>query len=139
MPALTRLYIKTGLAYFVAALAVGALVALRPWLPDGWPVGALTPMYFHLFMVGWVLHVIIGVAEWMFPRWSKTQPRGPLTVSYLAYGGLNTGLLLRLVAEPAFTNSGAPVWAWGLAISAVAQWIGGAAVVYNLWPRVKER
>lgn len=139
MPTLTRLYVKTGLAYFVAALAVGALVALRPWLPATIPVAVLTPLYFHLFMVGWVLHLIIGVAEWMFPRWSREQPRGPTTVSILAYAALNLGLLVRVVAEPAHTLTGAPLWAGGLVVSALAQWVGGAAIVYSLWPRVKER
>jgi hypothetical protein len=139
MPYLTRLYVKTAFAYFVAALTVGAVVGLRPWLPASIPVGVLSPLYFHLFMVGWVLHLIVGVAEWMFPRWSREQPRGPRWVARLAYGALNLGLLLRVVTEPAYTLTGAPVWAWGMVISAVAQWVGGAAVVANLWPRVKER
>lgn len=139
MPRLTRLYVKTALVYFVAAFLTGAVVAWRAWLPASIPWAVLTPLYYHLLMVGWVLHLIIGVAVWMFPRWSREQPRGPNWMGYGAYGALNVGLLLRVVAEPAFVASGASVWAGGLVVSALTQWLGGILVVALLWPRVRER
>lgn len=74
MPHITRLFIKTSLLYLVAALLAGLLLMLRPLVDLPVIVGGLSPVYFHLFMVGWVMQLIVGVAYWMFPKWSKTRP-----------------------------------------------------------------
>jgi hypothetical protein len=139
MPPPTRWFVRTGLVYLVAALLVGVLItaqplrAVLPWL------GALTPAYFHLFMVGWVTLLIMGVVYWMFPKWTKTRPRGYPALAWAAYGLLNAGLLLRVVAEPALTQSTLPAWRWLVVAAVVLQWLGGMAFVINTWPRVKER
>ena len=139
MPLITRLFIKTALFYLVAALLCGLLIALRSILNMPRLVAGLTPVYFHLFMVGWVTQIIIGVAYWMFPRRSKEQPRGSATLAWSAYALLNGGLLLRTIAEPANVVYPWPLWGWLLAASALLQWLGGVAFVANTWPRIKVR
>ncbi|MBP7962210.1 MAG: hypothetical protein KBG20_12605 [Caldilineaceae bacterium] len=137
MPILTRTFIKTALTYFVLALAVGLLLALRPLVSlPVWAAG-LTPVYFHLFMVGWVTELIIGVAYWMFPKFSRESPRGWEGLAWAVYGLLNFGLLARIIAEPA-QAAGGGAWTGGLlAASALAQWLAGLLFVANTWPRVK--
>lgn len=76
MPPLTRWFIKTGLIYFVAALLVGVLLMLQSVVELPSIVAALTPVYFHLFMVGWVAQLIFGITYWLFPTYTKEQPRG---------------------------------------------------------------
>lgn len=137
MPFLTRLLIKTALVYFIAALVVSLLVAARPVLGLPSVVAGLSPVYFHLLMVGWVTQLILGVAHWMFPKFSREQPRGRDWLTWTIYGLLNAGLLLRVIAEPARTVNPAEVWGWLLALSALLQWLAGMAFVANLWPRVK--
>lgn len=139
MPPITRTFIKTGLLYFVIALLASLLVA--GYLPLGLPawVAGLSPAYFHLFMVGWVTHLIIGVAFWMFPKFSKAQPRGSERLAWAVYVLLNSGLLLRVVAEPLQSVRPGPMWGWLLVLSAGLQWLGGVCFVMNTWPRVKER
>jgi hypothetical protein len=127
------------LAYFVAALLLGLLLAAGPWLSLPVWIAALTPVYFHLFMVGWVTQLIIGVAYWMFPKFSREQPRGSDILAWSAFVLLNVGLLLRVVAEPANALSAGGVWGWLLATSALLQWLGGVSFVANTWPRIKER
>ena len=137
MPPLTRLFIKTGLLYFVTALLLGSLIYVRPLaVAIPWLAGA-TPIYFHLFMVGWVTHLIIGVAYWMFPRFSREQPRGSQGLAWSVYFLLNSGLLLRVVVEP--LQSRFPTLGRWLVVAALLQWLGGLAFVVNSWPRVKER
>lgn len=137
MPPLTRLFIKTGLFYFVTALLLGCLIYMRPLAAAfPWLAGA-TPVYFHLFMVGWVTHLIIGVAYWMFPRFTREQPRGSQWLAWSVYFLLNSGLLLRVVVEP--LQSRMPTLGWWLVVAALLQWLGGLAFVINTWPRVKER
>jgi len=139
MPLLTRLFVKTAIVYFVAALLTGLLLAARPVLGLPPIVAGLSPVYFHLLMVGWITQLILGVAHWMFPRYTKEQPRGRDWLTWATFLLLNSGLLLRVIAEPARTVSADVVWGWLLALSALLQWLAGMAFVANLWPRVKER
>jgi cbb3-type cytochrome oxidase subunit 1 len=139
MPPITRLFIKTSLLYLVAALGAGLLLALRPLAPLPGFVAGLTPVYFHLFMVGWVMQIIVGVAYWMFPKWSKLRPRGYDSLAMSTFWLLNSGLLLRVVAEPAQLVSPWSGWGWLIVLAATLQWLAGLTFVVNTWPRIKEK
>lgn len=139
MPSLTRWFVKTALLYLVAALGVGALLAARSIVELPPLLDALGPAYFHLFMVGWVTQLIMGVVYWMFPKYSPAQPRGDDRLNWAVYVLLNIGLLLRVVSEPALALSQSPGAGWALAFSAVLQWLAGLGFVVNTWARVKER
>jgi len=137
MPILTRTFIKTALAYFVLALLVGILLALRPLVDLPTWMAGLTPVYFHLFMVGWVTELIIGVAYWMFPKFSRERPRGRDELAWAVYVLLNLGLLARLVGEPVLSVGGGAWAGWMLVVAALAQWMAGLLFVVNTWPRTK--
>jgi hypothetical protein len=143
MPLLTRTFIKAGLIYFMIALFAGALMAARPfmglpgWL-DEWLV-ALRPVYLHLLMVGWVLQLIMGVVYWMFPKYSKEQPRGSEFLGWAVFGTLNIGLILRTVGEPLLAVRPDLQVGWMLAASAVLHLLAGWGFIVNTWNRVKER
>jgi cbb3-type cytochrome oxidase subunit 1 len=139
MPPLTRWFIKIALLYLIAALLLGIALIARPiWtLPPF--IAALGPVYFHLFMVGWVTQVIFGVVYWMFPKYSKEKPHGSEGLWQATFWLLNLGLLLRLVSEPIQVLSPATFWGWSLALSAVLQWLAGVIFAVNTWGRVKER
>lgn len=131
MPRIVRWYLRTALIMFVLALAAGVLQALS--------TPGLTPVYFHLLMVGWVTQFIMGVALWMLPKYTQAQPRGSDRLSWAGYGLLNLGLVLRAVAEPANALSPGGMMGWALALSALLQWLAGALFVFNAWRRVKEK
>ena len=139
MPIITRWFIKTSLGCFVAAQLVGlAVVAHQPLgLSPGWATAG--PVYVHLLVVGWITQMIFGVAYWMFPRYSKDQPRNSDALAIASYALLNAGLLLRVLGEPAHALLPAAGLGWTLAVSGVLQWLGGMAFVVNTWARVKER
>lgn len=136
MPTVSRLFLKFGLVYFIAALACGVAMA---WAGGAW--GAiLLPTYLHLFVVGWLTQIIIGVALWLFPKWTKAQPRGREWLSWTALVTLNVGLLVRVVAEPGqalFDASWQPTLSVLLVVSAALQWVGGMAFLVNIWGRIK--
>jgi hypothetical protein len=125
MPPLTRWYIKLALAYFLAALAAGV------WQAAGGPLW-LTPVYIHLFVVGWITGMIFGVAYWMFPKYSKDSPRGSDWIAVATFGLLHTGLWLRVVGEA--RSSGEL-----LVVAALFQWLAGTGFIVTTWPRVRER
>ncbi len=139
MPPLTRWFVKAALLYLVAALAVGAALAAPGTLNLSPAGGALAPVYFHLFMVGWVTQLIFGVSLWMFPRHSKEKPRGSEAAALATFVALNAGMLLRAVAEPMRALTPGAGWSWLLVLSAGLQWLAGLLYVVNIWDRVKER
>jgi cbb3-type cytochrome oxidase subunit 1 len=143
MPRLTRYFIKTALIYLLASLLIGVLVVARAAfdLPSelAAAMAALTPVYFHLFMVGWVTQLIFGMLFWMLPRQSKERLRGDERLAWIAFVTINVGLLVRAIGEPLVTLQPDLGAGWLLALSAVLQLIGGWAFIGNAWPRVKER
>lgn len=138
MPLITRTLIKTSLVYLALALLLGTILVAAPLINVNLPPG-MTPLFFHLFMVGWVAQLIFGVAVWMFPKFSMKQPRGDERLIWVAYSLLNIGLGLRVIGEPMQSASPAPIWGWLLAASATAQWLAGLGFGWNFWTRVKEK
>lgn len=139
MPILTRVYIKTSLIYLVAALLVGGVLALASVVDLPPALRSLSPVYFHLLMVGWITQLIVGMLYWMLPKYSKEKPRGHDPLWWATYVLLNTGLLLRVAAEPANALMAGAAWQWGLALSALLQWLAGLTLIAAAWPRVKVR
>ena len=139
MPQWTRWYLKAGLLYLVLALIAGILTAARPVLDLPTAVASLTPVYFHLLMVGWVTQAIFGVAYWMFPKFTRDQPRRSEAQARATFVLINAGLLLRVIGEPMQAFSAQSIWGWLLALSAVLQWLAGLLFAINTWGRVKER
>lgn len=139
MPTLTRWFVRTALVYFVAAMLAGTAILAQPVLDLPAPVAALQPVYFHLFMLGWVTQLIVGVVYWMFPKYSQERPRGHERLGWATYALLNTGLLLRAAGEPIVALLPDAGLGWTLALSAVLQLAAGWAFVANTWGRVKER
>jgi hypothetical protein len=122
--------------YLVAALALG-IVAQTPAASRVPLLRAIWPTYIHLLVVGWLTQLIFGVAYWMFPRYSPEQPRGSERLGWAAFVLLNTGLVLRALAEPWHSMTGRAGTA--LVASAALQLLAGLAFVVNTWPRVRER
>jgi len=138
MPRLTRWFIKAGLLYFVLALLAGVLLQARAEIDLPSWMSALNPVYVHLLAVGWITQLIIGVAYWMFPKFTKARPRGSEALGWATFILLNAGLILRIISEPRVTGSD-PDLGWMLAVSAVLQTVAGWLFVINTWSRVKER
>lgn len=139
MPTLSRFFIKTGLSYLLLALASGLLIALSDGFFLPVEIQTLRPVYFHLFMVGWVTHLIFGVAWWMFPPRSQANPRGREFPFWICYGCLNAGLILRAVAEPLNALGHGSHWGLLLVFSSILQVSAGWIFVFLLWPRIKGR
>ncbi len=91
----------------------------------------LMPAHGELLLVGWVLQLIMGVAYWILPRFSRPPARGNVAAVGLAFVLLNAGVVLSslgaALAAPAYvvmTGRG------GEALAALA-------FAFNAWPRVK--
>jgi len=86
-----------------------------------------------------VMQLIMGVVYWMFPKYSKEQPRRSEKLGWTVFVLLNVGLIIRAIGEPLNTLRPDLHLGWVLAVSAVLQLLAGWAFVINTWSRVKER
>ena len=132
MPLLTRTFIKTALVYLALALLLGILLTLH--VSNGF-----FPVYIHLLVFGWLTQLIFGVVYWMFPKYSSQLPRGREALSWVTYGALNIGLILRAIAEPLQASQANNLFGALLVLSAILQWLAGVAFIANTWQRVKEK
>ncbi len=138
MPTVTRWFIKTSFVCLGLALIAGVLLALQSQLGLA-AFSSLFPVYIHLLVFGWLTQLVFGVVYWMFPKWSIEKPRRSAALGWWTYGLLNSGLLLRAVAEPIQSIQPDPVAGWTLVVSAALQFLAGVTFVVNSWARVKER
>jgi hypothetical protein len=139
MPLLTRWAIRAAMLYLIVGMIAGALYWLNILQPL-WPLlGALSPVYVHLLVVGWLTQLIYGVMYWMFPIISRENMRGSPRLAWAALITLNAGLLLRVVFEPWRVLSPNDVNGLGLTLSAVVQVAAALLVVSVCWPRVREK
>lgn len=139
MPHWSRWMVRMAMIHLCLALLLGIVVSFRP-LTMRYPVVlSASPVYYHLLMVGWATQLIFGVAHWMFPRYTREQPRGDERWMAGIFFSLNGGLLLRTVAEPMLAQSGLSLWAWLLGFSALLQWLAGIGFILAIWKRVKEK
>lgn len=129
MPTLSRFYIKTAFVHLLLGLGLSLIISFQVTL------GYLRPLYIHLITIGWLTQLIMGVASWMFPKFSKETPRGNEKLSWAVYGFLNLGLIFRAIGE-GFPASGL---GWLLVLSALCLFLAGWGFVLNTWTRVKER
>jgi cbb3-type cytochrome oxidase subunit 1 len=139
MPPLARTFVKASFVYLVAALALGALMALDGLGIGGW----LSRVYLsqvHLLMVGWISQLAIGVAYWMFPRLLREQspmPRGADWLTWTVILCLNAGLVLRFAFEPFALMSGKG-WLQALvALSGVLQALAAVGFAVLIWGRIR--
>lgn len=135
MPPLTRWLIRSGLIYLIAALATGVLAAAGNAMALPTLFAGLSPLFYQLLMIGWLTQLIFGVANWMFPIYSREQPRRSPTLGWAGYIGLNAGLLLFILVEVGGL-SGAPISGWVRGVGAILLFCAGFAFVINTWQRV---
>lgn len=138
VPRLTRTFIRTSFLYLLAGLLVGILIAWRSTFRLPPIVNTLSPVYFHLFLVGWVTQLIFGVINWLFP---KADPERPWEerFGWAALILINSGLLLRAIAEPLNGLAPGTFWGWLLVASSLLQWFAALSFVAMVWPRVYVR
>lgn len=134
MPLITRTFLKTGLIYFILALATGILLQI-----DSLTIPAYMPMFWHMLTVGWITQIIIAISLWMFPGRQKEESFRAQKWPWLTYGFLNVGLLLRFISEPMLSYSDASYWKVLLTLSAILQFLAVLSYVIEIWPRVFSR
>src|SRR5699024_10291696 len=132
MPRISRLFIKTGLLYFLLAVVLRLLLDVSQWFP----AFIVLPLFWHALMLGWFTQIILVVSTWMFPGRTKEEGFKAQKLSWFTYLFLNTGLILRFISSPLVALYKQTFWQAVLAASAVLLLLAMVCFVMELWPRI---
>lgn len=137
MYTLVRRFIKTGIVFLFAGLALGGYLLVRRELFGVWPHPHLVSAHAHAVLVGFVMFLILGVALWLFPRAEKGDTRyrpGRVEASYWILA-LATGA--RFLAEGARAWSDSHALAWVVVVGGLGQIAGLALYFWTMWSRIR--
>lgn len=106
MPFVTRSMVRAALAWMLIGAVLTVLVDLAP---DSPLTRALPwPARLHIWTIGWLTQLILGVAWWLLPTLGPGKGRGSERAMGVVATLLNVGLLLRLAGE---SQAGQVPWA----------------------------
>jgi heme/copper-type cytochrome/quinol oxidase subunit 1 len=134
---LVRRFIKTGIGFLFAGLAMGLWMVARRELWDVWPHPYLRSAHVHAVFLGFVMFLILGVALWLFPRAAKDDTRYRPERIELAYWVLTLSTALRIAGEVARTTYEAPALRWLVLVTGAAQIVGFGIYFYAMWGRIR--
>ncbi len=137
MYTLVRRFIKTGIVFLFAGLAVGGYMLIRRELFGAWPHPHLVSAHVHAVLVGFVMFLILGVALWLFPRAEKGDPRYRPGRVEAAYWILVVATAARFLAEGARAWSNARALAWVVVVGGLGQIAGLALYFWTMWSRIR--
>lgn len=137
MNPLVRRYLKTGIVFLLVGLVLGGVMLARWELFGVYPSPALVSAHAHVLLVGFVMMMILGVAQWMFPRPPKDDSRYRPQVAEAAYWIMTAATALRFGSEVGREWTAALLVRTLVVAGGLGQ-IGGLALFfYNLWPRIR--
>lgn len=131
---LARRYIKTSLVFAAISALLGMHMIAQRFSDKPQPLRWFPTAHGHIFLVGFVTMMIMGVAIWMFPR-----PKGAhysLLVSEICYWLITAGTAVRAVGEIAANYSMLKFWLWLSAVGGFAQGIAILLFIANIWTRI---
>jgi heme/copper-type cytochrome/quinol oxidase subunit 1 len=137
MNPLVRRYLKTGIAFLFTGLALGGVLLARWELAGVYPSPTLVSAHAHVILVGFVMMMILGVAQWMFPRPARDDPRYRPQGVEAAYWIITGATVLRFAGEIAREGSAALLVRAIVVAGGLGQIVGLALFFYNLWPRIR--
>lgn len=133
MPLISRFFIRTGIFFFVGSFLLQLINEFS------WSFSGITPVFWHLLIVGWITQIIFGVAHWMFPGRVRTDDFSENYMLWISFIALNSGLILRAFAEPINYFNEDFLWDILLTISAILQFVSISIFVIEMWPRTRSK
>jgi heme/copper-type cytochrome/quinol oxidase subunit 1 len=130
MPRLSVYFIRASFIHLLVGFSFGGLLLANKGIPISAQIWALLPAHIETVFIGWIVQLAMGVAYWILPRYFSGPPRGNPTWSWAAFGLLNAGVCLAVLADvSALTDF--------LLICRLLEWLAVGAFVLGNWRRVK--
>ncbi len=132
-----RLFIKTGICFLGVGLALGGWLLVNRELRGIPPHPLLASAHVHAVGVGFVMFVILGVAQWLFPRAGKDDARYRPMRLLASYWILTIATGLRIASEVA--RAWSDLYALRLLVVAagLGQIAGLGLYFYSMWSRIR--
>lgn len=130
MPRLSTWFVRLSLLYLALGFSLGALLLANKAWQFSSSIWKLLPVHSEVLLLGWFVQLAVGVAYWILPRLSGTNPRGNQHLGWLAFWLINLGIALVII--DAFIPLA------GLLLAArLIQLAGVLSFVIGSWKRVK--
>jgi hypothetical protein len=131
MPRLSVWTLRLALMYLLAGFTLGALILANKGLGFDAALWNLLPAHVDFLLLGWTVQLVIGVAFWILPRFSKAPRRGNENLAWTAVILLNAGIWIDCVGPLVLHISYLSLLGRGLLI------LAAAVFAVHAWPRVK--
>lgn len=129
MPRLSQWMLKFAFGYLLLGFALGVLLLMGKvtWLsPSIWQWRSI---HIECLQVGWIFHLGLGVAYWIFPRVERTlRPRSEL--AWISVAQLNLGIGLYCLGV--FGNRTGLIQ-----LGRLFEFLALILFATHLWPRIK--
>ncbi len=137
MHTIVRWYIRTSVFFLAVGLALGIGMVIQKELNGTFPNQQLITAHTHVILVGFVILMIMGVAQWMFPRPLKDDSHYSPDLARYVFYTVSLGVLVRTVAEIVSAFNNGMVWHWGIVIGSVLEIVAMIVFFYNNWTRIR--
>ena len=132
-----RRFIKTGIAFFFLGLAIGVWLLVRREAFGVWPSPYLVSAHTHALLAGFVMFLILGVAQWLFPRPEKEDARYRPEWITASYWVLLLGTSARVGGEVVRGGWGLDDVAYVILVGGLLQALGFALYFWTMWTRIR--
>jgi cbb3-type cytochrome oxidase subunit 1 len=132
-----RRFIKTGIGFLAAGLAIGLVMLVQRELLGRWPHPHLNSAHVHAVFFGFVIFLILGVALWLFPRAAKEDTRYRPERIAASYWVLTAATGARLAGEAARAWVSFGWLGWVVVAAGVGQVAGLAIYFHTMWSRIR--
>ena len=132
-----RRFIKTGIAFFFVGLALGVWLLVGREAYGVWPSPYLVSAHTHALLAGFVMFLILGVAQWLFPRPEKEDERYRPEWITASYWVLLAGTSARVGGEVVRAVVDAPDVAWVILAGGLLQAAGFTLYFWTMWSRIR--
>ncbi|MEZ4641730.1 MAG: hypothetical protein R3E31_03135 [Chloroflexota bacterium] len=94
MPRLSQWIIRAAFIYLLLGFTVGALLLSHKGVPFHPALWSWLPAHIEFLLMGWIVHLTMGVAFWILPRYWKSPRRPNEIYVQIAFILLNLGIWL---------------------------------------------
>jgi heme/copper-type cytochrome/quinol oxidase subunit 1 len=98
MPRLSGWFVRSSLIYLAVGFTLGAILLINKGLLINSSIWNLLPVHSEILLMGWFVQLAVGVAFWILPRVSGSQPRGNTVLVQMAFWLINLGIALVILA-----------------------------------------
>lgn len=133
VPTVSVWCVRMSLIALLLGMTIGAVILGAKGVGSAGTVMFLLPAHIELVLVGWMLQLVMGVAQWILPRFGARGLARGNQWAWLAFAAINLGVLCVVAAVPA-RGVAAQILRWG---GKVLETAAVGAFLASVWSRVR--